>query len=125
MKAYLDSILIRESRDALFRSRIMAFFANHGIVFQARLYYALRFYLHKKRWLLRFVQLLHAYIIRGPLRKPVIRYHQKLNRNDLLRTNIHPLFPHVDIDQLVNRIKDTGYALIAQILDYCATNKQT
>src|SRR5215471_15143171 len=111
----------------------MAFFANNGITLRARFYYALRFYLHKQRWLLRLVQLLCAYIILGPLRKPIVRYYQKFGHNDPLRTNTHPLFPHVDIDQLVNSIKEIGYAhvgnlpeeYITQILDYCEINKQT
>jgi hypothetical protein len=111
----------------------MAFFVNNGTTIKARLYYTLRFYLHKKRWLLRLVQLLHAYIILGPLRKPMVRYYQIFGHNDLLRTNTHPLFPHVDTDQLVNRIKEFGYAhvgnlpeeYITQILDYCEINKQT
>jgi hypothetical protein len=111
----------------------MAFFTNNDITLQARFYYALRFYLHKKRWLLRLVQLLRACIILGPLRKLMVRYYQKFGHNDLLRTNTHPLFPHVDTDQLVNRIKELGYAhvgnlpeeYITQILDYCEINKQT
>src|SRR5215510_273024 len=90
----------------------MAFFVKNSITLQARFYYALRFYLHKQRWLLRLVQLLHGYLILGPLRKPMVRYYQKFGHNDLLRTNACPLFPHVDTDHLVNRIKELGYARI-------------
>src|SRR5215470_12453434 len=69
----------------------------------------------------------------GPLRKPIVRYYQNFSHNDLLRTNIYPIFPNVDTDQLVNRVKEIGYAhvgnlpeeYITQILDYCEINKQT
>src|SRR5262245_35986728 len=113
--------------------RLMAFFDNESMIFRARFYYALRFYLHKKRWLLRLAQVLRASIVLGPLRKPIVRYYQKFSHNDPLRTDTHPLFPHVDTDQLVNRINEVGYAhvgelpeeYITQILDYCAINKQT
>ena len=111
----------------------MAFFAHNDVTLQARFYYALRFYLHRQRWLLRLVQLLRACIILGPLRKLMVRYYQKFGHNDPLRTNTHPLFPHVDTDQLVNRVTELGYAhvgnlpeeYITQILDYCEINKQT
>src|SRR5215475_2650282 len=105
----------------------MAFFVKNSITLQARFYYALRFHLHKQRWLLRLVQLLHGYLILGPLRKLIVRYYQKFGHNDLLRTNTHSLFPHVDTDQIVNEIKEIGYAsidnlpeeYITKILDYC------
>src|SRR4029453_12085921 len=70
----------------------MAFVDNNTWTFRARFYFSLRFYLHKKRWLLRLVQVLRASIVLGPLRKPIIRYYQKLGNNDILKTGIHPLF---------------------------------
>src|SRR5467141_2191322 len=111
----------------------MAFLDNNNLAFYARFYYVLRLYLHKKRWLIRLVQVLRAYIILGPLRKLIVRYCQKFSRNDLLRTDICPLFPEVDVEQLVNRINEIGYAhvgnlpeeCVTQILDYCEIHKQT
>jgi hypothetical protein len=89
--------------------------------------------LHKKRWLLRLVQVLRASIVLGPFRKPIVRYYQKFGHNDLLKTEIHPSFPEVDPEQIVYRINEMGYAhvgnvpeeYVTQILDYCAIHKQT
>ncbi len=99
----------------------------------ARSYFLLRFYLHKARWLHRFVLVLRAYIVLGPLRKPIVQYYQKFGHNDPLKTEIHPSFPEVDPEQIVHRINEVGYAhvgnipeeYITQILDYCAIHKQT
>jgi len=99
----------------------------------ARFYFSLRVYLHKKRWLLRFVQVLRAYIVLGPLRKRIVRYYQKFGHNALLKTEVRPLFPEVNTEQIVNEINEIGYAhvgtlpeeYIRQILDYCAIHKQT
>ena len=111
----------------------MSFVNHNNQAFRARLYFSLRFYLHKKRWLLRLVQVLRAYIVLGPLRKPIVRYYQKFAHNALLKTDIHPLFPEVNTEQIVNRLNEIGYAhvgtlpekYIGQILDYCAIYKQT
>src|SRR5262249_39324174 len=81
----------------------------------------------------RFALVLRGYIVLGPLRKPMVRYYQKFSHNALLKTEIHPLFPEVDTEQIVHRINEVGYAhighvpeeYVAQILDYCATHKQT
>ena len=110
----------------------MAFLYKNILSFHARFYYALRFYLHKKRWLLHLAQILRAYIVLGPLRKPLVRYYQKFSHNDLLRADINPLFPEVDTEQLVDRLNEFGYAhvgnvpeeYIMQISDYCANHKQ-
>jgi hypothetical protein len=100
---------------------------------RARFYFSLRFYLHKKRRFLRLVQALRAYMVLGPLRKPIVQYYQKFGRNDRLKTDTHSLFPEVDTEQIVRRINEVGYAhvgivpeeYVTQILDYCAIHKQT
>jgi len=110
----------------------MTFLYNNILSFHARFYYALRFYLHKKRWLLHLAQVLRAHIVLGPLRKPLVRYYQKFSHNDLLRTDIGSLFPEVYTEQLVDRLNEFGYAhvgnvpeeYVIQILDYCANHKQ-
>jgi len=71
----------------------MAFLDNNAGTLRARFYFSLRSYLHKKRWLLRLVQVLRASIVLGPFRKPIVRYYQKFGHNDPLKTDIHPLFP--------------------------------
>jgi len=111
----------------------MAFVNNHNGTLHARFYFSLRYYLHKKRWLLHLAQVLRAYIVLGPLRKPIVRYYQKFGHNALLKTEVHPLFPEVNTEQIVNEINEIGYAhvgnlpekYIRQILDYCAIHKQT
>ena len=98
---------------------------------RTRFYYALRIYLHKKRGLLRLVQILRAYIVLGPLRKPMILYYQKVNKNDPIKTDTHPIFPDAIQDQIVKRLDDVGYAhmgklpekYITQILEYCEADK--
>jgi hypothetical protein len=97
-----------------------------------KFYYALRIYLHKKRWLLRFAQILRAYVVLGPFKKFLIRYYQTFSNNDPLRTDRYPLFPNVDADRLVGRIDEVGYAhlghlpeeYVTKILQYCEKNKQ-
>jgi hypothetical protein len=99
----------------------------------ARFYYGLRLHLHQKRWLLRLIQILRAYIIFGPLRKPIVLYYQSFSNNGLLKVNTYSIFPHVDADQLVKRLHNVGFthvgilpeAYVTQILDYCETNKRT
>jgi hypothetical protein len=110
----------------------MSLFDYHRISFRAKFYYALRIYLHKSRGLLRFVQILRVYIIRGPFRTPIVRYYQKFSHHKLLQINRHPIFPHVDADQILKNLRDMGYVhagtvpeeYISQIFDYCAMHKQ-
>jgi len=111
----------------------MAFLDNNAGTLRARFYFSLRSYLHKKRWLLRLVQVLRASIVLGPFRKPIVRYYQKFGHNDPLKTDIHPLFPEANTEQIVRGINEMGYAhvgnlpeeYVTQILDYCAIHKQT
>ena len=100
----------------------------------AEFYYALRIYLHKNRRLLRIAQILRAYLIIGPQRAIVLRYFQKFCtiHHKPLTTDASPLFPTVDMDEIVNRINHVGYAHIGdlpeeyvkQILEYCKINKR-
>ena len=62
----------------------MAFLDNNAGTLRARFYFSLSSYLHKKRWLLRLVQVLRASIVLGPFRKPIVRYYQKFGHNDPL-----------------------------------------
>jgi hypothetical protein len=111
----------------------MAFLPNHIVAFRTRCYFALRLYLHKKRWLHRLVQGLRAYLVVGPFRTSMVRYYQKFGHNTRLKTERHPVFPEVDTGHIVHRLNEMGYAhvgqvpeeYITQILDYCAIDKQT
>ena len=93
----------------------MSFLGKSNISFSARFYYTLRIHLHKSRRLLRLVQILHAYVLLGPLRKPIVRYYQKLSNNKPLVTNTYPIFPNMDLDQVVRSINEIGYAHIGNI----------
>src|SRR5215475_7567141 len=111
----------------------MSFFRESNISFYARFYYALRIHLHKSRRLLRLAQILHAHVLLGPLRRPIVRYYQKFSNNKPLATNTYSIFPDMDLDQVVNIINKTGYAYIGnipeeyikQIVRYCEINKRT
>jgi len=111
----------------------MTFFDSHNWTWRARCYFSLRLYLHKKRGLLRLVQILRAYIVLGPLRQPLVRYYQKFGSTAPFKTEVHPCFPEVDPEHIVPRIQERGYAhvgtipeeYVTQILDYCARHKQS
>jgi hypothetical protein len=111
----------------------MTLFNKNGVSLSARSYYSLRLHLHRKRWLLRLVQILRAYVLFGPLRKPIVLYYQKFSNNGPIKVNTYSIFPHVDANQLVKRLNNVGYApvgilaeeYVAQILDYCETHKRT
>lgn len=100
---------------------------------RAKFYYTLRIHLHKRRRLLRFVQIFRGYILLGPLRNVMIRYYQKFSRHEPLRIDTHPIFPDVNAEQLIKSLNDLGYAhvgklpedYVTQILDYCAIHRQT
>ena len=93
----------------------------------SRFYYALRIYLHRNRWLLRYSQVVRGWLILGPLRKYAIRYHQRHNRNRPLHIDRRDLFPKIDVDQVVDSLNEQGYAngvqipgeYVTQIVDYC------
>src|SRR3989442_985741 len=118
--------------DARLRELIVSRTNGNGGRSYQKFYYALRIYLHKKRSLLRLAQMLRAYVILGPFKKLIVRYYQTFSSNELLTTDVYPLFPNVDADKLVNRINDVGYAhvghlpeeYVAKILEYCEKNKR-
>jgi ectoine hydroxylase-related dioxygenase (phytanoyl-CoA dioxygenase family) len=100
--------------------------------YSSRFYYGLRSYLHKKPRLLLLARIVRAYVILGPLRNTFVKYYQKFNNNEPLRTDTSPLFSNVDVEKLVNAIDDVGYVElgnlpeehVAQILAYCENDKQ-
>lgn len=107
----------------MFRKRM----ANH-----ARFYYGLRFYVHQNRWLLRRAQSLRAYLVLGPLRKPLVWYYRKYRNNEPLITDASRLFSDIDVDKVANTVEELGYShvgilpqeLVSQILDYCEVEKR-
>ena len=95
----------------------------------SRFYYALRIYLHKKRWLLRYSQVVRGWWILGPLRPYAIRYHQQHDHNQPLDIDGREIFSELDVDQVVASINEKGYAngvqvpgeYVEQIVKYCAS----
>ena len=100
--------------------------------FRSRLYYGLRSYLHQKPRLLLFTRIVRAYVILGPLRTIFILYYQRFSNNKPLRLDPSPLFSDVDVNSVVDEIRDVGHAevgnltgeYVAGILEYCETKQQ-
>ena len=98
----------------------------------AKVYYDVRYSLHKNRWVLRRVQSLRGYLVLGPLRKLFIWYYQKHSKNAPLVTDASRIFPLIEADKIVNTLEETGYAhvgnlpqeLVNKILDYCQVKKR-
>jgi hypothetical protein len=97
-----------------------------------RLYFGLRFYVHQNRWLLRRLQSLRAYLILGPLRKPMVLFYRKYRTNEPLETEVSDVFSNVDVDLVANRVEELGYShvgvlpqeLVGKLLDYCEVEKR-
>jgi hypothetical protein len=96
----------------------------------SRFYYSLRIYLHRKRWLLRFTQILRGWLILGPLRPIAVRYYRGYRHVDaILRKN--GSFPPLDAEQIVKGIDQRGYsrggqiseACVAEIIQFCDNTK--
>lgn len=95
----------------------------------SRFYYALRIYLHKKRWLLRYSQVVRGWWILGPLRPYAIHYHQQHDHNQPLDIDGREIFSELNVDQVVASINEKGYAngvqvpgeYVEQIVKYCAS----
>jgi phytanoyl-CoA dioxygenase PhyH len=93
----------------------------------SKFYYATRIHLHKHRRLLRCLQMARAGWILGPLRSYAVRYYRKFNHNQPLHTNRREIFSELDVDQVVDAIKQQGYAdgirlpaeYVSQIVRYC------
>jgi hypothetical protein len=97
-----------------------------------RLYYGLKFFLHRNRWLLRSSQSFRAYLILGPLRKHLVWYYQKCANNEPLKLDASPIFTDVNVDQITNKLENLGYShvgilsqeLVSRIIDYSEANKR-
>ena len=87
----------------------------------ARFYHGLRLFLHKKRWLLRSTQILRAMVILGPLRKSIIRFHQKFSKNKPLQIDSSLWLPNLDVETIVNRIEEVGYSRGGVLPEECLT----
>ena len=90
-------------------------------------YYAFRSFIHRRRRLLRLAQVLRAYLLLGPLKTLLLRYHLKHASAEPLITDATPLFNGLDTDQVVIHLDTGGYAplgpvpekCLAEILAYC------
>ena len=100
--------------------------------FYSRFYYRLRDRIHNKPRLLRFLRIIRAYVILGPLRKTFVRYYQKFGDNEPISTDTSSLFSNLDVETVVNTIEDVGYAelgylpgdYVAQMMAYSENSKQ-
>ena len=89
-----------------------------------------RIYLHKKRWLLRFTQVLRGWWILGPLRPYAVRYYRRLHNGQSCSEKTS-LFSRIDAAQIVATINEQGYAAAGQIpeeyvdeiMNYCENTK--
>ena len=93
----------------------------------SQFYFGLRTLLHQKRWLLRGSQALRGLLMYGLLRKQAIRYYQRRKKNPPLHVDRRELFPQLDVNSVVNSLKEKGYAegvrvpieYVDQIVQYC------
>jgi hypothetical protein len=101
-------------------------------VIHARFYYGLRSYLHQNRFLLRRAQSLRAYLVLGPLRKPIVWYFQNYRHNKPLVTGTSHLFSNLDVGIVADTIEKLGYSnignlpeeFVSDILEYCAADRR-
>jgi hypothetical protein len=95
-------------------------------------YYQLRSYLHQKPRLLLFARIFRAYLILGPLRDSFVIYYRRFSNNKPIRVDASSLFSNLDVNGLVDEIRDVGHAeigslpeeYVAEILEYCENNKK-
>jgi hypothetical protein len=108
-------------------------FRRRNAAVSARLYYGLRIFLHKRRWLLRFSQVARAYVIYGPFRNVMLRHQRSSCVNQPIAVDRSVVFPAApDMETIVERINSTGFAhlgeirqeSVQEILDYCAEHRQ-
>jgi hypothetical protein len=93
----------------------------------SRFYFALRIFLRKRRWLVRFAQVIRAWWTLGPLRQHAILYYQRRKHNRPLQIDRRDLFPEVDVDRVVDSLYEKGYAIgvklpaeyVTRIEQYC------
>jgi hypothetical protein len=106
--------------------------SSKRMAIRARFYYGLRFYLHGNRALLRRAQSLRAYLVLGPLRKPLIWYYRSYRNNEPVVTELSRLFSNLNVDKIASMIEELGHshigilppALVSQVLTYCAVDKR-
>ena len=106
---------------------------SNRVAIHARFYYGVRFFVHQNRWLLRCAQSLRAYLVLGPLRRPIVWYYRKYGHNEPLVEDASDIFfPDVDVDKAAETIEKLGYAHIGilrqecidEILEYCAIDRR-
>ena len=91
--------------------------------------WSLKLFARDRPRLLRCARVVRAIVMLGPARLQLLRLCQRYNKPHYL-PELCPLFRHVDIDQIVSRIEETGYAYIghlpdeytSEILTYCKAN---
>ncbi len=99
---------------------------------RAKLYYGIKFFLHRNRGVLRSAQSLRAYLILGPLRKHLVWYYQNCANNERLKLEASPVLTDVNVEHIINRLENLGYSHIgilsqehvSRILDYSDVNKR-
>ncbi len=92
-----------------------------------KIYYPLRIFLRKKKWLLRCSQVIRNWWILGPWRQHAIKSYQRGNHNRPLQTDGRNLFPELEVEEVVHSLNEKGYSLgvkvpeeyVARILQYC------
>jgi hypothetical protein len=99
----------------------------------ARLYYGLRIFLHKRRWLLRFSQLLRGYLVFGPFRNIILRAYRKSRVNQPVEVDRSTMFPVApNAATIVDRLNRLGCARLGElrdmsvekILEYCDAHRR-
>jgi hypothetical protein len=93
----------------------------------SHVYYGLRNFVHKKRWLLRGSQIVRGCWMYGPFRQHLIRYYQQRKANRPLVIDKRDLFPQLEIHPVVSKLIENGYAegvtvpteYLDQIVEYC------
>ncbi len=102
-----------------------------GLAKNVHPYYALRVFIHRKRWLLRSAQVLRAWFILGPLREFAIRYFRRYSRTQPIPVDKCDLFPGCQINPVVKSLNERGYANswklpqghVEEIIEYAGKTK--
>ena len=81
-----------------------------SVSLSSRLYYAARINLHKKRWVLRYLQILRGLWILGPLRSYAVGYYRSHSRNAPLTVNCQEVFQNLDVQKVVDELNAHGYS---------------
>ena len=105
---------------------------SSSVSIRSSVYYGLRLFLHRKRWLLRAAQGLRGCLILGPFRNLVICYYQAFGKNAPIRMIADDLFSFVNVQSAVDRIKRSGYTdlgllsthYVSRIEEYCEKTRR-